>query len=78
MRFFFRSQVSYFEIYLDKIRDLLDGKHLLCLNAASHLTNLLCCDVKENEPLKAFETFGKLICWEDDGRGLLAVNTMTL
>ena len=26
----FRSQVSYFEIYLDKIRDLLDGKWLGC------------------------------------------------
>lgn len=26
--FFFCPQVSYFEIYLDKIRDLLDGKYL--------------------------------------------------
>lgn len=25
--FFLCSQVSYFEIYLDKIRDLLDGKY---------------------------------------------------
>lgn len=39
MRFFFCSQVSYFEIYLDKIRDLLDGKKL---HAEHHLSDQVC------------------------------------